>query len=227
MLVEAAKVLMQEAEAVDAEVAEEWAAYETALRDFTSVTAGASGRDSQTQAALSVDSAHSTLQTASSKYVAARHAAFLKLSAHELCARANFQGREGRDATLTAKRSTGVDAWVRFLRYVYAMQCKGQESGIGAGRPGNDVTFEPAEVDKVIRVFGKWLQKPEIDAERVIALELLTTKRMTTASRRRAAKEIRPVVLIARDTMLPALGLVFGGIAARCKEELTFDEKQN
>jgi hypothetical protein len=43
----------------------------------------------------------------------------------------------------------------------------------------------------------------------------------------RAAKETRHVVLIARDTLLPAFGLVFGGIAARCKEEVTFDEEQS
>jgi hypothetical protein len=67
-------------------------------------------------------------------------------------------------------------------------------------------------------MFVLWLDKAGVDASSIAALELLITKRMTKDSKRRAHQCVKPVVVVARGALLQSLGMVFGGIAARCQE---------
>lgn len=217
-LVEAAEVLKMEAKMVDEASVEQRKAYEAAAKLVETLRARLDmGRTKERENELS--DARLRLKDASSAYVARRHEAFLRLSARELCVRGEPTGHLHRHAALTEARTTGVDAWVCFGVKVYTMQCKGQETGAGAGQPGGDGSFEPKDVVVAMKMFVRWLQAQGDGEDRhVAALELLTTKRMTDASKASAVAGARPVVVVARDALLTSLGLVFGGIAARCHE---------
>ena len=123
-------------------------------------------------------------------------------------------------ASLTQAKAPGVDAWMYFGNQVYAMQCKGQETGAGAGQAGGDATFASEHVKEVLGQFAAWLKTDGADPVNVAALELLTTKRMTEVSKVTADRGKRAVVVVARDMLQSALGLVWGGIAARCMDWL-------
>lgn len=209
----AVEVLKAEVEAMDAATEKERVLYES-IRDELRRTRAVA--ESGTNRAAALDDVS---RLSSDLKVAARHDAFLRLSARHLCARGGFIRRAERSAALTAAGTTGVDAWVRFGGKVYAMQCKGQDSGAGAGRAGSDATLQPKQYQEAVRVFHEWLSKLGDDtgnSENVAGLELLTTKHMTDASKASATSGMRPVVVVARDSLRASLGLFFGGIAARC-----------
>jgi hypothetical protein len=156
----------------------------------------------------------------SAAYVEARHNAVKQQTQLKLCKRSSriedMVASGG--ATLTEAKTKGVDAWVLVGLLLYAMQCKGQETGTGAGRAGGDKTFQPKHTAKALTVFASWLDEAGTDDASVAALELLTTKRMTKDSKCRASQCAKPVVVVARDVLLQSLGMVFGGIAARCQK---------
>lgn len=198
------QVLAQEAAAVDEATAERRKAYEDAVE----AEASANG-------AAEAEKLKKARTAASSAYVDARHEAFRKFSGRILRERGDCNEGKPRDAALTAAGTIGVDAWVFFGKHVYTMQCKGQETGEGAGMPGSDVdTFQPSQTRTAVAQFKGWAF-----AKRALALELLTTKRMTDASKLEAAAAVDggppAVVVVARDALLNALGLIFGVIAGR------------
>ena len=172
-------------------------------------------------------------KAASGAYIKARLDAYKKTTAYALHRRGqplsykDFEGvtkvkvvhREtSGGASLTQAKATGVDAWMYFGKKVYAMQCKGQETGAGAGQAGGDATFASEHVKEVLGQFAAWLKTDGADFENVAALELLTTKRMTEVSKDSANDSEHAVVVVARDVLPSALGLVWGDIAARCME---------
>ena len=121
-------------------------------------------------------------------------------------------------ASLTQAKCPGVDAWMYFGDKVYAMQCKGQETGAGAGQAGGDSTFAASDMSQVLKQFTVWLTTKGADDENVAALELFTTKRMTPVTKATKDGRTRAVVVVARDVLLSSLGLIWGGIAARCMD---------
>ena len=211
----AAEVLKAEAEAIDRETEEQRRVFENVSLQVEQMQARVNQRRT-TESEQNLSDACVVLKRVSSAYVAARHNAFIKYSARRICEKSGPDDHGERDAALTVKGTKGVDAWLNLVVSLYAMQCKGQEGGVGAGRQGDDETFKPVHVKEALAAFGKWLRELKRDADKVVGLELLTTKRMTDASKMTAADGTQPVVVVARDVLLKALGLVFGGIAARC-----------
>ena len=124
------------------------------------------------------------------------------------------------EAALTVRGTKGVDAWVHFGPMLYAMQCKGQETGTGCGRAGGDKTLQPEDAKDITVLFRAWKQQlcdASCDVAPDVALELMTTKSMTSESKRKARSNDN--VVLARDGLLTTLGPVFGGIAARCIDQ--------
>ena len=172
-------------------------------------------------------------KSASSAYIKARLDAYKKTTAYALHRRGQpLSYKDFEDvmkvkvvhretsggASLTQAKAPGVDAWMYFGNQVYAMQCKGQETGAGAGQAGGDDTFASEHVKEVLGQFAAWLKTDGADFENVAALELFTTKRMTEVSKDSANDSEHAVVVVARDVLPSALGLVWGDIAARCME---------
>lgn len=215
-LVEAMRVLQAEAAAVDTATVVERETYQFATNEVSRARSHVEVIGDVESHRLLAD-ALEAMKQASAAYVAARHMEFLAHSARQLCVRGDPEGCEGRATTMTKDGTLGVDAWVRFDASVYAMQCKGQKNGKGAGKPGKDGTFTPVEMEGVVVQFEAWLNNHS-DRQHVSALELLTTKRLTETALKATEKATRPVVVLWRETLLKSMGTVFGGIAARCHD---------
>ena len=224
-----AKTLREEALAVDEATAEELAEY---TKTEESLAKCRTPRDmSLPENKNLLSDAFQDRKFASSAYIQARFDAYMKTIAYAL----NSQGHQplslklgSRDVMkvvrresagrLTRAKATGVNAWMCFGRKLYAMQCKGQETGAGAGQAGGAATSASEHVKEVLGQFAAWLKTDGADFENVAALELFTTKRMTEVSKDSANDSEHAVVVVARDVLPSALGLVWGDIAARCME---------
>ena len=122
------------------------------------------------------------------------------------------------EAALTVRGTKGVDAWVHFGPMLYAMQCKGQETGTGCGRAGGESTRQPDQDAKDINMLFRAWKQQQCDASCDVALELMATKSMTSESKRKARSNDN--VVLARDgRAADDTGPVFGGIAARCIDQ--------
>lgn len=142
-LVNAMAVLKAEAKEVDMATEKQCQAYEEAVAKVEKLRARLDmGHTTQREDERS--DARVVMKIASSDYVKARHNAFLNYSARKLCVRGEPEGHLTRNAALTVKSSTGVDAWVSFSLQVYAMQCKGEENGKGAAARARTRPFNPS-----------------------------------------------------------------------------------
>ena len=228
-----AKTLREEALAVDEATAEELAEY---TKTEESLAKCRTPRDmSLPENKNLLSDAFQDRKFASSAYIQARLDAYMKTIAYAL----NSQGHQplslklgSRDVMkvvrresagrLTRAKATGVNAWMCFGRKLYAMQCKGQETGADAGQAGGqaggDDCFSPKDAGEVLDQFAACLKMHGADFKNVAALELFSTQRMTQVSKNKVKGSKRAVVVVARDVLPSALGLVWGNIAARCMD---------
>jgi hypothetical protein len=181
-LVEMAEVIRAWAEAVDQATAAQSEAYINALREADRMKVHLAKFCTEAQEKAWLD-AKGVVATTSSAYINARHDALEQQARLALCMRCNPEAGVLGGATLTVKGTDGVDAWAFVGLLLYVMQCKGQETGAGAGRAEGDETFQPNHTTEALKMFGLWLDKTGVDADGVGALELLTTKRMTELSK--------------------------------------------
>lgn len=188
-------------------------------------------RDLQQTASALQDAATEAIIGASEASTAYVEARFSKLAEfnHVLVSRKCPTSKDLRESALTPTGTPGVDAWSVLISYLlYAMQGKGQMTGLDAGK---DHEFSRHLWEEVISKARAFSRSPSVP---ITVFELLTTKRLSeeldvavrgnnadllqipstrTSVRRRPVQW--PVLVLDRSNLRSALGEVFGGIVAR------------